>query len=60
MATSSFSKKFVIDNPKEVEKLIYAMENPTPVVLSKPKVESAEERKDFLCQLKKRIHSMNS
>lgn len=60
MATSSFSKKFVIDNPKEAEKLLQAMENPTPIVLSKTPIEQETERKDFLCQLKQRIRSMNS
>lgn len=55
MATSSFSKHFVISDPKEAEKLIYAMENPTPIFLEMRKEETEEERKSFLCQLKKYI-----
>lgn len=61
MATSSFSKKFIINNPKEVEKLIYAMENPTPVKIS-PEKSSEQEQKDtetLLCAIKKRLASLN-
>lgn len=61
MATSSFSKKFVIDNPKEVEKLIEAMENPIKVYIQ-PELSSEEEAKEkeaLICAIKKRLACLN-
>lgn len=59
MATSSFSREFVISDPKAVDKLIEAMENPVIIKLKPRKEESEEERKAFLCKLKEHIRSQN-
>lgn len=58
MATSSFSKKFIIEDPKAIEQFIYAMENPTPITLKPAKEESEDERKEFLCKLSEHISSL--
>lgn len=54
MATSSFDKHFVINDPKAVEQLIYSMENPTPVHL--PKKDREKEEKEALCLIDKLLH----
>lgn len=59
MATSSFSKKFVIEDPKAVEQLIRAMENPVKIKLKPQREESEAERKEFLCKLQQHIRSLN-
>lgn len=62
MATSSFSKNFVIDDPDAVAQLIHSMENPTPVVLD-PRRSDEQEQKDteaFLCAVKKQLALLKS
>lgn len=62
MATSSFSKNFVIDDPDAVEQLIQAMENPTQITLSPRRSEEQEQKdiEDFLCAAKKQLASQKS
>lgn len=50
MATSSFSKNFVIEDEKSVELLIEAMENPVEIVL--PKRDLEQEETEALCLIK--------
>lgn len=60
MATSSFSKSFVISNPKAVEQLVHSIENPTTIKLEKRDLAKETERKKaILCNLDKRLASMN-
>lgn len=60
MATSSFSKEFVIDDPKSVELLIDALENPVEIKLVKrDPIKEEERKKEILCKLEKRLASLN-
>lgn len=60
MATSSFSKNFVIEDEKSVELLIEAMENPVEIVLPKRDLEQEAKRKaEILCKLDKRLALLN-
>ena len=56
MATSSFDKHFVINDPKAVEQLIHAMENPTEIKLpQKDLIKEQQDKQDFLCAIKKTL-----
>ena len=60
MATSSFSKNFVISNQKVVKDLLYAIDNPTEIQLRKTNPSQEEQKKqDVLCAIKKQLASMN-
>lgn len=60
MATTSFSKNFVINDPKAVKDLLQAIENPTEIVLKNKDVSQEEQRKqDLLCAIKKQLASAN-
>ena len=60
MATSSFSKNFVISDQKVVKDLLYAIDNPTAIQLRKTNPSQEEQKKqDDLCAIKKQLASMN-
>ncbi|MBS6009803.1 hypothetical protein [Haemophilus parahaemolyticus] len=60
MATSSFSKNFVISDQKVVKDLLYAIDNPTEIQLRKTNPSQEEQKKqDVLCAIKKQLASMN-
>ena len=53
MATSSFSKNFVISDQKVVKDLLYAIDNPTEIQLRKTNPSQEEQKKqDVLCAIK--------
>lgn len=62
MATSSFSKNFVIDNPKAAAQLLHDLENPTTVVLNTRRSEEQEKKdtESFLCAAKKQLALLKS
>ena len=60
MATSSFSKNFVISDQKVIKDLLYAIDNPTEIQLRKTNPSQEEQKKqDVLCAIKKQLASMN-
>nr|WP_314741832.1 hypothetical protein [uncultured Haemophilus sp.] len=60
MATSSFSKNFVINDPNAIKDLLQAIEHPTEITLKKKNVPQEEQRKqDLLCAIKKQLASAN-
>ena len=60
MATSSFSKNFVISDQKAVKDLLHAIDNPTEIQLRKINPSQEEQKKqDVLCAIKKQLASMN-
>ena len=60
MATSSFSKNFVISDQKVVKDLLYAIDNPTEIQLRKTNPSQEEQKKqDILCAIKQQLASMN-
>ena len=60
MATSSFSKNFVISDQKVVKDLLYAIDNPTEIQLRKTNPSQEEQKnQDVLCAIKKQLASMN-
>ena len=60
MATSSFSKNFVISDQNVVKDLLYAIDNPTEIQLRKTNPSQEEQKKqDVLCAIKKQLASMN-
>lgn len=61
MATSSFSKNFVISDQKVVKDLLYAIiDNPTEIQLRKTNPSQEEQKKqDVLCAIKQQLASMN-
>ncbi|WP_315569172.1 hypothetical protein [Haemophilus parahaemolyticus] len=60
MATSSFSKNFVISDQKVVKDLLYAIDNPTEIQLRKTNPSQEEQKKqDVLCTIKQQLASMN-
>lgn len=61
MATSSFSRNFVIADDKEVDKLIHSLENPTKVVLEKRDLAEEKIRQEKIaCKLNEFIRSLKS
>lgn len=61
MATSSFSRDFVISDPKAIEQLIHDFENPIEIKLKKiDPVEKEKQKKAALCKLKTRLALMTS
>lgn len=59
MATSSLSRDFVINDPKAVDKLIKAMENPVKIHLKKRDPEEEQKNKEkVLCKVLARIDSL--
>ncbi|STO55090.1 Uncharacterised protein [Canicola haemoglobinophilus] len=59
MATTSFSRNFVIADDKEVDKLIHSLENPTKVVLEKRDLAEEKRRKEkILSKLNEFIGSL--
>ena len=59
MATSSFSKNFVISDQKVVKDLLYAIDNPTEIQLRKTNPSQEQKKQDVLCAIKKQLASMN-
>lgn len=60
MATSSFSREFVISNPQSVEKLITSLENPTKIKLEKRDAITEQQNKQkIVCKLQAHLASMN-
>lgn len=60
MATSSFSKNFVIEDEKSVELLIEAMENPVEIVLPKRDLEQEAKRKaEILAKIREKLQLEN-
>lgn len=58
MATSSFSRKFIISQPQAIEQLIHSMENPTQIKLEKRDSEQEKQLKQaILCKLQARLAS---
>lgn len=58
MATSSLSRDFVISDPKSIDKLIWAMENPTIFHLeedTRTEEEKKEDTEKLLCKIRERL-----
>lgn len=59
MATSSLSRDFVINDPKAVDKLIKAMENPVKINLKQRDPEEVQKNKEkVLCKILARLDSL--
>lgn len=59
MATSSLSRDFVITDHQSVDKLIYAMEHPVKIKVTKPDFEKdKQETQEALCAIKKFLASV--
>lgn len=61
MATSSLSRDFVISDPKSIDKLIHAMENPVKFKLEKRNPEQEKQRKEkALCNFLAQLNSLTN
>lgn len=61
MATSSFNKRFIVEDPKEINKLLTALENPVDIYVQKRDPAQAEQDKQaLLCSIKEQLLLMKS
>lgn len=59
MATSSLSRDFIVNDPKSIDKLIEAMDNPVKIELPKTNEKQEKESENkALCAIKKYLASL--